>query len=113
MKDLLTKYYGGLKGPGWGELLSDDFLLTGTIAKESRGRQPYVDNPFFKMVRAVRVKEMIVEGEAGFALANYDLVSPKGKVMNCDVAEFWKMKNGSLDSVAIYFDTASFNDFLA
>ena len=114
IKDLLKEYYGGLsKGSGWGELLSDDFLLTGTIARESRGREQYVNNPFFKMVRGVRVKDMVSEGDAGFALANYDLVSPKGKKMNSDVAEFWKKKGGRLESVAIYFDTAAFNSFLS
>lgn len=114
VKELLRKYYGGLStGSGWGDLLSDDFLLTGTIAKESRGREPYLSNPFFKMVKAVRVKEMITEGDTAFAVANYDLVSPKGRKMNCDVAEFWKARDGRLSSVAIYFDTAAFNNFLS
>lgn len=114
IKDLLREYYGRLSsGGGWGELLSDDFHLTGTIAKESRGRDSYVNNPFFRLVRAVRAKETIAEGDSAFTVANYDLVSPKGKTMNCDIAEFWKMKNGRLCSIAIYFDTAAFNSFLA
>jgi hypothetical protein len=32
----------------------------------------------WKLVKSLRVKEMIVEGESAFALVNYDLLSPKG-----------------------------------
>ncbi len=109
-KELVKKYYDGLSRKAeWGHLLSDSFLLTGTIAKESRGRDAYVNNQFFKLVRGLTVKEMAIEGEKAFALVNYSLVSPKGRSFSSDVGEFWKVKNGKLDSVAIYFDTAAFN----
>lgn len=110
-RGLLNDYYRVLaEGGDWGAFLSDDFLLTGTVVKESTGRGAYVDNGFFKMVRGLRVKGLIVEGEAGFALVNYDLVSPKGRPFSSDVAEFWTAKEGKLDSVAIYFDTAAFSN---
>ena len=114
IRDLLQKYYDGVaKGSGWGHLLSENFLLTGTVAKESRGRDAYVNNNFFKMVKGLEVKELMTEGERGFAVARYDLVSPKGNAFTSEVAEFWKMKDGKLGSVAIYFDTAAFERSLA
>lgn len=114
IKALLERYYDGVsKGSGWGHLLSEDFLLTGTIAKESKGRDLYVDNSFFKMVRGVKVRELIAEGDRGFALVSYDLVSPRGTPFSSEVAEFWKMNEGKLGSVAIYFDTAAFSASLA
>jgi ketosteroid isomerase-like protein len=113
-KGLLEKYYDDLSSKrNWGSLLSDDFLFTGTVAKESRGREPYVNNGFFKRVRSLQVKEMITEGASGFAIINYDLVSPGGKPFSSDVAEFWKAKEGRLESVAIYFDTAAFSKFMS
>lgn len=113
-KELLNKYYEGLsRKKGWENLLSDNFLLWGTVQRETRGRDVYVQNGFFRLVRGLKVREMVVEGENGFALVNYDLVSPKGKTLSCDVAELWRAKAGKLDSVAIYFDTAAFNAFLA
>ena len=48
---------------GWRDLLSDNFLLTGTIPKKSRDL--YVNNNFFKLVKSCRVKEMIAEGDRG------------------------------------------------
>lgn len=113
-KELLKNYYEGLsRKSGWEQLLSENFLFTGTVAKETRSRDVYVNNGFFKLVQGLKVKEMVVEGESAIALVNYDLVSPKGKTLSCDVAEFWKVKNGELDSVAIYFDTTAFSNFMA
>lgn len=111
---LLEGYYDGLlTRNGWDQLLSDDVLLTGTVAKESRGRQEYSNNNFFKMVRGLRVKEMLVEGDRGFALVHYDLVSPRGRTFSSDVAELWKTNDHRLASVAIYFDTAAFASAMA
>ncbi len=113
-KELLEEYYRGVeKKGGWGHLLSEDFLLSGTIAQETRGRDAYVNNSFFKLIRGLKVKELIEDGDTGFALVSYDLVSPKGKSFTSDVAELWKAKDGELVSVAIYFDTAGFSRAMA
>jgi ketosteroid isomerase-like protein len=113
-KELLNKYYESLSRKGeWSSLLSENFLLTGTVAKETRGRDAFVNNMFFKLVKGLKVKTMIIEGESACAVVNYDLVSPKGKSLSCDVAEIWKVKNGKLDSTAIYFDTDAFQKFMA
>jgi ketosteroid isomerase-like protein len=37
-------------------------------------------------------------------------MSPKGKSFSSDVAEIWKVKDGKLDSLVIYFDTAAFQE---
>jgi hypothetical protein len=113
-KRLLTSYYEGLaKKEDWGQLLTDEFLLTGTVAKESRGREEYVGNGFFKSVQALHVKQLITEGNRGFAVVGYELKSPKGTPFTCEVAEYWIAKKGKLDSVSIYFDTAAFAKSMA
>ena len=96
------------KGTDWGALLTDGFLLTGTVTNETKGKGAYMGNNFFKMVRGLRVKELITEDISGFALVSYDLVSPKGRPFTSEVAEFWKAEGGKLGSVAIYFDTSAF-----
>ena len=113
-KELIDKYYDLLSKKGdWGSLLSDDFLLTGTVQKESRGREAYVSNNFFKGIKNLKVKNVIIEGDSACAVVNYDLASPKGNSFNADVAEVWKVKNGKLDSIAIYFDTSFFQKAMA
>jgi ketosteroid isomerase-like protein len=109
MKAMLDRYYEGIVGgQEWGSLLSDDFLLSGTVAKDSKGRDAYVNNNFFKMVQGLQVKSMVIEGDSACAVVDYALQSPKGKAFACEVAEIWKAKSGKLVSVAIYFDTAAF-----
>jgi ketosteroid isomerase-like protein len=110
---LVQRYYENIMSKKeWDTLLSDDLLLTGTVAQDSRGKTPYINNNFFNLVKKAKVKEMLVDGRSAFALVNYDLLSPKGKTMNLDVAEFWKVKERKLDSVAIFFDTAAFRNFM-
>ena len=108
-KELLDRYYDRLTKKGdWGSLLSDDFLMTGTVVKESRGREAHMNNNFFRGVLGLRVKNMIIEGDSACAIVNYDLVSPKGNRFDADVAEIWKARGGKLISIAVYFDTAYF-----
>ena len=108
-KELLDKYYDRLPKKGdWGSLLSDDFLLTGAGVKESKGREEYMKNNFFRGVLGLRVKNMIIDGDSACAIVNYDLMSPKGNKFTADIAEIWKARGGKLISIAIYFDTAYF-----
>lgn len=108
-KEILDTYYEGLSKKGdWHSMLAGDILLTGTIAKESRGKELFVNNNFFKMVTGLKVKEMIVENDSACAVVSYDIMSPKGNSFQSDVAEIWKAKDGKLESLAIYFDTAAF-----
>jgi ketosteroid isomerase-like protein len=113
-RELLNKYYEGLSSKSdWHSMLSDKILLTGTIAKESTEKEAFVNNNFFKMVRSLKVKEMIVENEAACAVVSYDLLSPNGVIFLSEVAEIWKVEDGKLSSLAIYFDTAGFQKSMA
>ncbi|MEM0117995.1 MAG: nuclear transport factor 2 family protein [Conexivisphaerales archaeon] len=110
---LLVEYYRRLgSGEEWGSLLTEDFLLSGTVPKETRGRAAFVNANFFKMVKGVNVKELIVDGEKACALVNYDLISPRGKNFSSEVAEIWEVKEGKLASIEIFFDTEAFNKSL-
>jgi hypothetical protein len=58
----------------------------------------------------MRVKDMMVLDERAFVLAGYDFVFPGGKNITGDVAELWKIKEGKLDALTIFFDTLSFRE---
>ena len=48
IKELLNKYYEKLNNKeDFSFLLSDDFLLTGTVNKETKGKIDYINNNFF------------------------------------------------------------------
>jgi ketosteroid isomerase-like protein len=106
---LLEAYYDGLsRNADWDSVLSDDVVLTGTVARESKGKEQFVNNNFFRMVQSLTVKRLIVENENACAIVNYDLLSPNGKAFSSDIAEVWRAKDGRLEWLAIYFDTAQF-----
>jgi hypothetical protein len=57
----------------------------------------------------MRIKEMIVQDDSACVIGNYDYIFPNGQSIIGDVAEIWKVNNGKLDSLTIYFDTLTFN----
>ena len=58
MREILSKYYSQLsKGDGWQPFLSEKIVLTGTVAKETRGKDAYVNNTFFKLIRGLKLKK--------------------------------------------------------
>jgi ketosteroid isomerase-like protein len=116
-KELLESYYKGFaKKEGWESVISDDFEFIGgdmTNTTPVVGKQAYIEviNRFSRLFTSMRVKEMIIEGENACVIGNYDYVFPSGKKINGDVAEIWKVKDGKLDSLTIFFDTLSFDLF--
>ncbi len=116
-KELLETYYKGFAQKyGWESVISDDFKFVGgdmTNTTPVVGKQAYIEiiNRFSRLFTTMRVKEMFVEDDSACVLANYDYVFPNGKNINGDVAEFWKVKDGKLNSLAIFFDTLTFDLF--
>jgi ketosteroid isomerase-like protein len=74
------------------------------------GKQAYIEviKRFSQVFTAMRVKEMIVQGNKACVIRNYDLRFPNGQEQNRNVAELWSAKNGKLQSLTIYFDTLTF-----
>jgi ketosteroid isomerase-like protein len=114
-KRLLETYYKGFaQKQGWESVISDDFKFTGgdmTKTAPTIGKAAYIEviQRFSRVFQNMRVKEMIVEGDNACVIGNYDFKFPNGASVNGDVAEIWKAKNGKLDSLAIFFDTLTFD----
>jgi ketosteroid isomerase-like protein len=115
INELLDKYYEGFaKKSGWEHVLSDNFKFIGgdmTNPAPSIGKAAYIEviNRFSKLFTSMRVKEMIIEGDRACVIGNYDYLFPGGNIVNGDVAEIWKAKDGKLDSLTIFFDTLTFH----
>lgn len=116
-KELLDKYYKGFaKKSGWEDVIADDFKFVGgdmTKTTPAVGKSAYIEviNRFSKLFKSMSVKEMIIDGDSACVIGNYDYEFPGGKYINGDVAEIWRVKNGKLDSLTIFFDTLSFDKF--
>ncbi len=117
-RELLETYYKGLaKKQGWESALSDDFHFTGgDMMKQSPavGKQAYIETiaRFGKLFTDMRPREIFVQDDSAFVVANYDYVFPGGKKISGNVAELWKVKDEKLQSLTIFFDTAGFEKLL-
>ena len=74
------------------------------------GKQAYIEiiKRFSRLFQNMQVKEMIIEGDRACVIENYDYVFPNGKSVNGDVATIWKVQDGKLDALTIFFDTLTF-----
>ncbi len=113
-KELLDTYYKGFaQKQGWETVISDDFKFTGgdmTKTTPIAGKQAYIDiiKRFSRLFQSMRPKEIIIEGDNACVIENYDYVFPNGKSINGNVAAIWKVKDGKLDALTIFFDTLTF-----
>ena len=115
-KELLETYYKGLaQKNGWDSVLSDNFSFVGgdmTKTTPIVGKQAYIEviKRFSQLFKTMRVKEMITQDDKACVIGNYDYEFPNGKSINGDVAEIWKVKDGKLASLTIFFDTLTFKE---
>ena len=109
-KDTIQSYFNSLKQKErWEAFLADDMIFINN-GKQIQGKGTYIESTkgFFSMVQSVEVKELLIDGEKACVLTRYELQSPKGNSFSSDVAEIFTVKNGKIDSFAIYFDTAPY-----
>lgn len=115
IRSLLEIYYRGFaRKEGWENVIAEDFSFRGgdmTRTEPVTGKASYIEviNRFSRVFTAMRVKEMIAEGDKACVIGNYDYRFPNGTAMNGDVAEIWTAKNGKLTSLTIFFDTLAFD----
>lgn len=113
-KQLLEAYYKGFAAKiNWEHTIAEDFQYVGgdmTNTKPVVGKQAYVEiiKRFSQRFEAMRVMEMIIEGDKASVIGNYDFQFPNGQKINGNVSENWTVKNGKLQSLTLYFDTLTF-----
>lgn len=114
MKELLEIYYKGFsEKSNWENVIAEDFQYFGgdmTKTEPLIGKQAYIEviKRFSQIFTAMRVKEMIIQGDKACVIGNYDFRFPSGQQINGNVSEIWTAKDGKLQSLAIYFDSLTF-----
>ena len=113
-RQLLETYYKGFaEKANWESVIADDFEYVGgdmTKTEPVIGKQQYIEiiKRFSQRFESMKVNEMIIEGNKAAVIGNYDFQFPNGQKINGNVAEFWTVKGGKLQSLTIYFDTLTF-----
>ncbi len=111
-KEVIDRYYAGIEQKnGWQSVIADDIIFSsgGQISNDN-----YVTatSRFLNLVKASKVRELIIEGNKACAIVSYEIQSPKGNLATCDVAEILTVHNGKINSSSIFFDTGFFRNFL-
>lgn len=117
-KEIVQSFYEGLaqKSDAWKEHLSENVVFSDASMKlHTEGKEAFVTafDSFLRAVQDLRVKQMIVEQDNICAIVSYDYVSPKGEKLTQDDAEIWKIEDGKVKSLVIYFDITAFRSFMA
>ena len=113
-RQVLETYYKGFAAKAnWETVIADDFEYVGgdmNNIKPIVGKQAYIEiiKRYSQRFEAMRVKQMIVDGDKASVIGNYDFQFPNGFKINGNVSENWTVKNGKLQSLTLYFDTLTF-----
>ena len=113
-KQTIERYLSGVEQKNnWEVMLADDVVFTsyGTPPRQIVGKDGYLQstNGFYSMIRAMEVRELLVDGDRACATTRYELQPPNGgPSFTTDVAEVYSVRNERIASFAIYFDSAPF-----
>jgi ketosteroid isomerase-like protein len=114
---IITSFYDGLtqKNNEWQKNVSESIVFSDASQKlHAEGKEAFIQSftTFLRAVEKVHMKQLIVEETNACAVVSYDYVSPKGGKLHQDDAEVWKVVDGKIVALTIYFDITEFRSFM-
>jgi len=112
-RDTVQGYLDSVKQQrGWESFLSDGVRFTSFTSpvKQLAGKPAYIEatKGFYSKVASLELRDLMIDADRACALTRYEVRGQNGGTFTSDVAEVFTVKNGKLDSLAIYFDTAPY-----
>lgn len=117
-KETIENFYSSLnrKDDGWQRDLAPNVKFSDASGKlNAEGKEAFIRSftSFLRGVERVQLKQLILQGSDGAAVVGYDYISPKGNRMHQDDAEVWRIQDGMIAALTIYFDITEFRSFMA
>jgi ketosteroid isomerase-like protein len=117
VNEIVQHFYEGLaqKNNTWQDHLAENVAFTDASDQlRAQGKAAFIQSfsAFLRSVEQVQVKQLIVEGSDACAVVSYDYVSPKGAKLHQDDAEVWRIVDGKIVALTIYFDITEFRNFM-
>ena len=115
--DIIRQFYESLanKTDAWQRDLADDVVFADASNQlHAEGRDAFIQSftGFLHAVERVQLQQLIVDGNEAAAVVSYDYVSPTGGRLHQDDAEVWKIVDGKIAALTIYFDITEFRTFM-
>lgn len=117
VEDVIQRYYHALaqRNDEWQQDVAADVIFSDASKRlHAEGREAFVQSftNFLRAVETVQLKQLIVQGPNACAVVSYDYVSPQGAKLHQEDAEVWKVVDGKIVALTIYFDITEFRDFM-
>lgn len=117
VQEIIQSFYDGLaqKNDTWQDHVAEDIVFADASKKlHAEGRDAFIQSfsTFLRAVANVHMKQLIVEGSDACAVVSYEYISPKGATLRQDDAEVWKVVDGKIVALTIYFDITEFRSFM-
>jgi ketosteroid isomerase-like protein len=114
---IITSFYDGLtqKNNEWQKNVSESIVFSDASQKlHAEGKEAFIQSftTFLRAVEKVHMKQLIVEETNACAVVSYDYISPQGGKLHQDDAEIWKVVDGKIVALTIYFDITEFRSFM-
>ncbi len=111
-RQVVDSYFKALeKNARWESLLAETVAFTSfTIPnRQIAGKRAYIEatKRFYGSIQSFEIRGMLVEGSKACALTRYQLNGPAGPFQS-NVAEIYSVRDGKIESLGIYFDSAPF-----
>ena len=115
--EMIQRFYDGLaqKNDTWQENLSEQVVFSDASKQlHAEGKEAFIQSftTFLRAIEDVHLKQLIVEDTNACAVVSYDYRSPKGTTLHKDDAEVWKVVDGKIVALTIYFDITEFRSFM-
>jgi hypothetical protein len=114
-REIIKNYYDQINQKGdWQSVIANDITFK-SVGQITHTKKAYVEatSRFLQVVKSLKINEFIVEDNKACITAEYNLQSPKGNTASCEVAEVLMVQDDKINSSCIFFDTASFRNFMA
>ena len=116
-RQVVERFYRGLaqKDSSWQQGLAAGVSFSDASGRlRAEGRDAFIESfaSFLRAVDRVEVRQLIVEGANAAAVVGYDYTNPRGEHLHQDDAEVWRVENGEIASLTIYFDITEFRAFM-
>jgi ketosteroid isomerase-like protein len=116
--EIIRNFYDGLaqNSDAWQQDLAEDVVFSDSSRKlHAEGRAAFIQSftGFLRAVERVQLQQLIVDGDDACAVVSYDYVSPTGGRLRQNDAEIWKIADGKIVALTIYFDITEFRAFMA
>jgi len=115
--DIIQDFYNNLasKTNAWQQNLADNVVFADASKRlQAEGRDSFIQSftGFLRAVEGVQLQQLIVDGNDAAAVVSYDYISPSGGQLHQDDAEIWRIVDGKIAALTIYFDITEFRAFM-